>query len=76
MAFKVIAAHVLNGQGKRVRLEAVAYHTIVEDVIVLPTRGTLGEKELTTMSGRRRSAAITNQKNGALQDAGDLFPTE
>lgn len=76
MASTVVAVHVHNGQGKRVSLEAEAYHTVVEDVVVRPERGSMGEIIFTTMSGRNRSRAIENQKYGKLQDNGDLFPTE
>lgn len=76
MAGKVVAVHVLNGQGKHVGIEAQDYHIIVDDVVIRPERGSMGEIIFTSMSGSARARAVENQKNGKLQDEGDLFPTE
>lgn len=73
---KVVSVHVLDGSGKRVSIETALYHTAVNDVVIRPERGALGEIVFTNMPGRKRSQAIDNQKNGILQDHGDLFPTE
>lgn len=72
----IVAVHVLDGRGKRVRIEREPYHRLVEDVVVRPERGSMGEVQFTNMTGRRRARAVENQVKGVLQDSGDLFPTE
>lgn len=76
MVVQVVAAHVLDGKGKRVRIEAEPYQTVVNDVVILLKKGDLGEAQFTNLSGGHRARAVENQKNGHLQDSGDLFPTE
>lgn len=76
MNVRVVAVHVRDGSGKRVRVEGEPYRRLVADVVELPQRGSMGEIQFTNMPGRSRARAIENQVKGALQDSGDLFPTE
>ncbi|MBI5019372.1 hypothetical protein HZB58_03805 [Candidatus Gottesmanbacteria bacterium] len=76
MNVRVAAVYVLDGKGKRIRVEGEPYRRLVEDVVIRPERGSMGEVQFTNMSGRARARAIENQVKGVLQDSGDLFPTE